>query len=251
MGLFSRTAGAMVGHTTLLLTADLGDALLEAARLYDPEVRRWHGRLIFSNGVLLHGPVAITPKVEQQAGLPPGMAVAWWAGTAVQNVRERRPVEAKLADGDCLVRGLAVRVGGVTHPAHLQPKLALLASVYSEQGLAPERVADVLRPFAGDLEVEDKNENGYNLSGKHIYFYTVYTSPRLFVESVESAALGKLRSGKLHHWDLLTAVEATHAARELCLKVGEAALALAGQVGGVVVDVLGFRVNNPEDMLLR
>jgi hypothetical protein len=251
MALFNRTASTMVGRTTLLLPTDPGEALLDAVRLYDTDVRRWHGRLVFSNGVLLHGPVAVTPKVEQQAGLPPGMAVAWWAGTAVQNIEDRRPVEAKLADGECLVRGLAVRLSGITHPAHLQPKLALLASVYSEQGLAPEQVAGVLQPFAGNLEVEDKNENGYNLSGKDIYFYTVYTQPRLFAGNMEPAALGKLRSAKLHQWMLLTGVEAAHAPRELCLKVGAAALALASQVGGVVTDVLGFRVSHPEDMLLR
>jgi hypothetical protein len=251
MALFNRTATTMVGRTTLLLPTDPGEALLDAARLYDPDVRRWHGRLVFNNGVLLYGPVTMTPKIEQAAGLPAGMAVAWYTSTAIQNIGERRPEEMKQADGECLVRGLAVRLGGITRPAHLQPKLALLASVYSEQGLAPEQVAAVLRPFAGDLEIEDKDENGYNLSGKDIYFYTAYTSPRLFVENMESAALGKLRSGKLHHWKLLTGVEATHAARGLCLKVGEAALALASQVGGVVIDVLGFRVSNPEDMLLR
>jgi hypothetical protein len=251
MALFDRTGSRMSGRTTLLLSADPGDALLEAARLYDPELRGWHGRLVFHNGVLLFGPVAVTPKIEQQAGLPSGMAVAWYTDTSTGPSSEMRSKEMKVADGDCLVRGLAVRLGGTTHPAPLQPERQLMASVYSEQGLAPEQVVEVLRPFGGDLKVEKQKEDTYEISGKDIYFLTAYRSPRRFMEQLAPAALGKLRSGQLHHWDLVTGVEASHAAQELCLRVGQAALALAAQVGGVVTDMLGFRVSKPEDMLLR
>src|SRR5258708_39161413 len=37
-------ASKLSGRTTLLLAADPGDALLNAARLYDPDVRPWLGR---------------------------------------------------------------------------------------------------------------------------------------------------------------------------------------------------------------
>ena len=50
-----------------------------------------------------------------------------------------------------------------------------------------------------------------------------------------------MRSGSLHHWDLHTGTSSGHAARELVQKAGEAALALAGELGGAAVDVLGFR----------
>lgn len=253
MGLFDRTASKMSGRTTLLLSADPGDKLLDAARLYDPELGHWHDRLVFHNGVLLFGPVTVTPKIQQRAGLPAGAAVAWYTAAAGGPSSEGRTHEDKMADGECVVRGLAVRLAGTTQPAPLQPRLPLSASVYGEQGLTPEQVAEVLQPFGGGPRAAERDELTYVIR-KGIHFDVAYVSPRLFLGTAAPAALGKLRSGRrhdLHHWELITAVQASHAGRELCLKVGEAALALAGQVDGVVLDQLGFRVNTSEDMLLR
>lgn len=109
MGLFDRSGSKLSGRTALLLPADPGDALLDAARVYDPQVRPWNGRLIFRNGILLFGPLAVTSKLEQQAGLPAGMAVAYYTGAAGHTSRGH---EAKHFDGDRLVRGLADRLGG-------------------------------------------------------------------------------------------------------------------------------------------
>jgi hypothetical protein len=125
--LLDHSADRLATRTVLLLTADPGDALLDAARWYDPKARPWHGRLVFSNGVLLFGPIEVTPKIAQQAGLPAGAAVAWYTGAAAQRTSQRRSHEAKADDGELLVRGLAERLGGTTHPAGLQPELALLA----------------------------------------------------------------------------------------------------------------------------
>jgi hypothetical protein len=55
----------------------------------------------------------------------------------------------------------------------------------------------------------------------------------------------------MHHWYLIPVVQASQATREQCLLLGQAALALAGPVGGVVTDMLGFGVRQPEDMLLH
>jgi hypothetical protein len=250
MGIFDRSGNKLSTRPSLLLTTDPGDALLEAARLYDPEAHPWHGRLVFANGVLLFGPIEVTAKVQQESALPAGTAVAYYTGVASQRTSERRAESAKQDDAGKLLHGLAARLGGKTHLTE-PSKLALLASVYSEQDLPPEQVVEVLRPFGGEPWVEDKKEDTYSISGKGTYFYTAYWSPNLFVTREEPAALGKLRSTKLHHWDLNTGVAASKAARELCLKVGEAALALAGRSGGVAVDMLGFRISSPEDMLLR
>jgi hypothetical protein len=252
MGLFDRSKSKELStRPSLLLTADPGDALLEAARRYDPEVRPWHGRLVFSNGVLLFGPNEVTPKIQEEATLPAGVSVAYYTGVAAQRTSERRAESAKQDDAQKLLHGLAVRLGGKTHLVDSPSNLALLASVYSEQAPAADEVVLALRPFGGEPRVEDQKEDTYSISGKGTYFYTAYWSPRLFVNREEPAALGKLRSGKLHHWDLNTGVAAKKAARELCLKVGEAALALAAASGGIAVDWLGFRVDAPEDMLLR
>ncbi|HTW03185.1 MAG TPA: hypothetical protein VMF87_22980 [Streptosporangiaceae bacterium] len=252
MGLFDRSKTKELStRPSLLLTADPGDALLDAARRYDPEVRPWHGRLVFANGVLLFGPIEVTPKMQQEATLPAEASVAYYTGVAAQRTSERRAESAKQDDAQKLLYGLAVRLGGKTSLVDSPSNLALLASVYSEQAPSPDQVVEVLRPYGGEPEVERQKENSYSISGKGTYFYTAYWSPQLFVNREEPAALGKLRAGKLHHWDLNTGVEAKKAARELCLKVGEAALALADTSGGMAIDMFGFRIAAPEDMLLR
>jgi hypothetical protein len=253
MRLFDRSAGKLAAGPTLLLSADPGPALLDAARLYDPGVRRWNllGRLVFSNGVLLFGPVAVTPGVAQEAGLPAGTGVAWYARAALQGHNERRSHEAKQYDGERLVRGLATRLGGTTHPARLQPELALLTSVYSEQALATDQVIEVLRPYGGNFGVEDESADSYSLTGTGTYFYVAYWSPRLYREQFAPPAVGAMRRGPLHHWDLHTGTSPRHAARELVHKVGEATLALASESGGVALDMLGFRITSTDDLLPR
>ena len=78
MPLFDHTAERLAAGPALLLAAGPGPALLEAARRYDPQVRRWLGRLVFGNGVLLFGPVEVTAKLAEQASLPAGTAAAWY-----------------------------------------------------------------------------------------------------------------------------------------------------------------------------
>ncbi len=253
MRLFDRSASKLAAGPTLVLSADPGPALFDAARQYDPGVRYSNllHRLIFSNGVLLLGPVKVTPGVAQEAGLPEGTAVAWHALAALQGHQERRVHDAKALDGERLVRGLAARLGGTTHPAHLQPKLALLASVYSEQALPTEQVIEAVRPYGGDFRVEDGKAGSYSLTGAKTSFYVAYWPPRQYRESDAPAALGPARSRPQHHWDLHGGVPASEAPRELSVKIGEAALALASQAGGLALDMFGFPIGSPDDLLPR
>ena len=253
MRLFDRSASKLAAGPTLVLPADPGPALFDEARRYDPGVRysTLLRRLIFSNGVLLRGPVKVTPAVTREAGLPEGTALAWYALAALQGHRERRVHDAKAFDGELLVRGLAARLGGTTHPASLQPKLALLASVYSERGLPTEQVIEALRPYGGEFRVEDRKADSYSLTGEKTHFYVAYWSPRRYRESDAPAALGPVRSRPLHHWDLHGGVPASDAPRELGLKVGEAALALAEESGGRALDMFGFPIGTPDDLVPR
>ncbi len=251
MGLFDRSASRLPGRTALLFTADPGDALLDAARLYDPEVRPWHGRLVFRNGVLLFGPVAVTPKLEQQAELPAGTAVAFYTGAAGHTPGGDRGHQAKQFDGDRLVRGLADRLGGTVKYAGAPPDLALVTSVYSQQAMAPDQVIEVLRPYGGNFRVEDETEDSYSLSGPGTRFYVAYWSPNLYREPDAPPAVGAMRSRPLHHWDLHTGTGRKHVPREMAQGVGEATLALASRSGGVGLDVLGFPVTSPDDLLPR
>jgi hypothetical protein len=244
-----RTAGKLTAGPTLLLASDPGEGLTETARLYDPQLRAWHGRLVFGNGVLLFGPITVTPQLTEQAGLPASAAVAWYADAALQGHRERRPDDAKRVDGESLVLGLAARLGGSVHPWPPLHKPALAASVYSERPLAPDEVVRVLRPYAGaDVDVEDAKDDTYAVSGKHAVFYTAYWSPRLYNAALEPPALGAMRKGPLHHWDLNTGMHAGAAHPELRQKVASGALALAMAAGGVAVDMCGFRFESPEGL---
>jgi hypothetical protein len=253
MRLFDRSASKLAAGPTLLLPADPGPALFDAARQYDPGVRysTLLRRLIFSNGVLLLGPVKVTPGVAQEAGLPPGVPVAWYALAALQGHGERRAHDAKANDSELLVRGLAARLGGITHPGQMQPQLALLASVYSEQAPAPQQVIDSLRPYGGDFEVADAQDGCYRLTGQKIHFYVAYWPPRQYRAGEAPPALGPLRTRPLHHWDLHSGARAADAPRELSLRVGEGALALASQSDGIALDMFGFPISDPEDLLAR
>jgi hypothetical protein len=244
MGLFDRTASKLSSRTTLLLPADPGNALMDVARLYDPKVRSWHGRLVFRNGVLLFGPIPVTPKLQLQAGLPPGMMVAYHTGTAAQQSREQRAHSAKQRDGDKLVQNLAGRFGGTVIYAGEAPNPAVLPSVYSEQDVPVDQVIELLRPYGGDFTVERQTENSYLLCGEESYFVVAYWSPQRYLEWDAPPALGPLRSRPLHHWDLNTTLSRKDLASELAARVEEGALALARRCGGVALDEYGFPINS-------
>jgi hypothetical protein len=241
MGLFNRTAGKLDGRTVLLFTADPGDALKQAVRLYDPGVRSWPGRLIFANGVLLYGPVTVTPKLQQQAGLPEGTAVAYYAGAALQGHAERRAHEDKQGDGDLLVQGLASRLGGTVTSAEPLPDPEVTLSVWSDQAVPPEQLIELLRPYdEGDFKVEDETKNSYSVYGTGTYLLVNYWSPQLYTEKDAPPALGQLRSRPLHHWDLSVGRSRKKVAADVASRARGAALALAARCGGIAVDEYRF-----------
>jgi hypothetical protein len=249
MPLFDHTGDKLAAGPALLLPADPGAALLDAARLYDPQLRRWHGRLVFGNGVLLFGPVEVTPKLAGPARLPPGVAVAWYVRVSGGPSRDGRTNEAVRDDGELLVLGLAARLGGTLHPGPPRRHPALLASVYSEQPVPASEVAGILQQYAGAVAVEDVTADSYAVSGEHIGFYTAYWSPGVYRAAGAPPALGPLRKGPLHHWDLNTGMPPSRVRPELQLRLAEAALALAGRAGGIAVDMFGFRFDTPQQLV--
>ena len=176
-----RTGSKLSAGPTLLLAADPGDALIDAARLYDPQLRAWHGRLVFGNGVLLFGPVTVTPKLIEQAGLPASAAVAWYADAALQAARERRPDERKRADGESLVLGLAARLDGSVHPWPPLRQARAGSPRCTASGRSPRtRWSGCSGPTRGRCQ-------GRGRQGRHVrdqrqarMFYTAYWSPRLY-----------------------------------------------------------------------
>ena len=125
------------------------------------------------------------------------------------------------------------------------------ADLLGAADLPAGEVAEVLRPYTGPLRAEDEAADTYTLNGSDTPFLVFFRSPRLYIRDNGPPAVGAMRSKPLYTWDLHAGVSPEDAGRETCLKVGNAALALASRSGGVAIDVLGFPVSSAEDLLPR
>jgi hypothetical protein len=257
MGLFDHTAKRLAKGPTLVLAADPADALADLLQRYDPALRARGDHLVFGNGVLLYGPIEITPELAAKAGLPGGLATAYHASILPQAKRPGRPEDATRQDAERLIRGLAARLGGSVHGERPPMAIHLRASVYSPQPVPIEQVISVLQPYAnGKLIVEDDPDvpDAYFLiTEESPSFFTTYWPPRLSRSTLKppAPAIGALRDREPCRWELATKHLAATADREICLTVGRAAFDLAGRAGGVVIDTYGFPLDQPEDLLPR
>jgi hypothetical protein len=256
MGLFDNTAKRLASRPTVLFPVDPA-GMADAVTRYDPGMQVRGDRFVFGNGVMLYGPVEITPDIATKASLPVGMPVAYYASVAVQGKAERRPDDEKWQDAGRLIRGLATRLGGTVHDPRPEMELTLDASVYSGRPLPVEDVIQVLSPFAGhELEAGPMQlQDAYALRPVEgsVLFLTMYFPPWIASMRVQPPppAIGELRRQKPCHWELHTSVPVQDAGPEDCQTVGSAALALADHAGGVVTDAYGFPVTRPEDLLSR
>jgi hypothetical protein len=135
--------------------------------------------------------------------------------------------------------------------------LNLSASVYTAQPLPAEQVISVLQPYTDDALFTDEDQDVpgayFLVSEQEPRFLTVFWPPRLSRSALAPPplALGDLRDQEPARWELRSKFPAATADRAIRLTVGEAALALAHRVDGVVIDPYGFPVTRPEDLLPR
>jgi hypothetical protein len=248
MSLFDRTAKHLATGPTLVLPAARVDDVTDLLRRYDPGLRVHSDRFSFDNGVLLYGPV----EVPAEAGM-----VAYYARVWALPKREERPEDAKLADGERLIRGLAIRLNGATHAQRPWAELDFELSVYAEQPVPPEQVINVLQPYAGEedgreLTVDEHPnvERSYFLiSEREPVFLTAFWPGYLSKSRMAPPplALGPLRTREPCRWQLGTTQNVDTAEPEFCRLITGAALALAAATGGVVVDMYGFPVARPDE----
>ena len=259
MALFDPVAGHLARGPAVLFPADPAGAMAEAVLRYDPAVGVHGGRFVFRNDVQLHGPVEVAPDIARQAGLPAGRATGYYA-TIVENGTSRsRPDSLKWQDAERLIRGLAARLGGTVHDEQPPMDLRMRAVVYSvAPSLPAEQVIGVLQPYirSGELTLEkDSNvpDAYYLITEQAPVFFVAYWPSRVSRSrlALPPPALGDLAAKEPCRWDLRTRFPVATAARETCLRLGEAALALAGHAGGTVIDTYGFPVDRPEDLLPR
>jgi hypothetical protein len=232
--------------------------MAEAVLRYDPAAAAESHGFVFHNGVRLHGPVAVTPDAARQAGLPGEMTAGYYAAIVAGGTGRSRPDSLKWQDAERLIRGLAARLGGTVHDQRPPLDLRLRASVYSGQELPADQVVGLLQPYAdtGELVLEeDTGVRGayYLVTEQEPVFFVAYWPPRLSRSRLAQPppALGELRDEEPCRWDLRTRFPVADAARETCLRVAGAALALARRTDGVVIDTYGFPVDRAEDLLPR
>jgi hypothetical protein len=256
MGLFGNPAKRLASRPAVLFPADPA-GMADAVTAYDPGMQVRGDRFVFGNGVLLYGPVEITPEIARDAGLPGGLTVGYYASAAMQGKAERRPDDDKWQDAGRLIRGLAARLGGTVHGPRLPMDLTLEASVYSAQPLPVDDVSSVLSPFAGHVleagPMELRDAYALRPTEGSVLFLTMYFPPWVAGTKVDQPppAIGELRRQRPCRWELYTSVPVQEARAEDCQTVGGAALALAHRTGGAVTDVYGFPVTRPEDLIPR
>jgi hypothetical protein len=258
MALCGHAAYRLARGPAVLFPADPVDAMAEAVLSYDPAADVESDRFVFRNGVRLHGPVELTPDLARQAGLPAGLTAGYYADIAEGGTGRSRPDSLKWRDAERLIRGLAARLGGTMHDERRPIELRLRASVYSGQEVPAGQVIGVLQPCTATGELVLEEDSGvpgayYLLTEQEPVFFVAYWPPRLSRSrlALPPPALGGLGDREPCRWDLRTKFPVATAARETCLRVGEAALALARHAEGVVIDTYGFPVGRPEDLLPR
>lgn len=252
MTLLDRTTKRLVRGPTVVLTNDPTDLL----KSYAPDAYVRGDRLVVGNGVLLCGPVDVTADVAAKTGLETGSG--YYTRTGVLTKAEERPEPAKALDGEWLVRGLAARLHGMRYAHKPWTDVTLDLSVYAAEPVPAAHVISVLQPFAGfepgrELFVEEHevHDSYFLLSEQEPVFITAFWPGRLARSKVAPPplALGDLRGRTPCRWQLLTKQNAATADPATCRLAGEAALALAESVGGVVTDMFGFLVTSPDEVL--
>ena len=258
MTLFDHMADRLARGPAVLFPADPADGMAEVIRRYDPEAAVKSDGFVLGNGVALRGPVTVTPEVARLAGLPAGMTAGYYAAIVEGGTGRSRPDSLKWQDAERLIRGLAVRLGGTVHDERPPMDLKLRVSVYSGHELPAAQVVEVLQPYIGTGDVVVEQDTGvsgayYLITKADPVFFVAYWPSRLSRSklALPPPALGELGGKEPCRWDLRTKFQVTTVARETSLRVAEAALALAGHTGGVVIDTYGFPVDRPEDLLPR
>jgi hypothetical protein len=173
--------------------------------------------------------------------------------------REERPEDAKVLDGEYLVRGLVARLPGAGHSERPWADVRISVSVFAERQVPAEQVIAVLQPFAGDedgrqlfVDPHETVEDCYFLiSEREPVFFTSFWPSRLARSTTEPPppAIGPLRTQEPCRWQVFATLPAATAGAEIRTLLGRAGLALAKQVGGTVTDMFGFPITTPEDVL--
>jgi len=289
MGLFrsrrARLQRALTRDMRLLLPAAPGtDQMLAAARLFNPAATRIDGDRIAADAqqrVILGAGFEIDQDLRRAAQLPPDITVGYFVHIAPPVPLPARPNEALTdkyqamkrdvvattrAQAKCLINGLATRFAGTAYPVPEQADQPLHADVYTaREPDAEELAALVARHVPGlvPVQTEWSGRGVVTLRGEGSRFDVEYWPPPVVqVPLTDDATDGSdpftvvtdviKPSGRgLHALIVRAAQPARGAGPDLARALGQVALGLAADTDGVCMDLFGFRVLRPDDLVIR
>ena len=213
-----------------------------------------------------------------------------WVAHPSRGVSRRESDQMYREKATYLLGGLAARFGGLSYPRPADAGGPLRADVYMRGDVNPQALVDLVsRHTPGRVPVRARSMQGAEmaaamsrylprvksmgvtsewpdqgvtgLAGEGVPFGVEYwpVGPSTFPVSAEAikgsdpmAVVAKILGPS--KWSMLvvrTDVPAEGADPGLARAVGEAALGLAAETGGVPMDLFGFRIRDPADLIIR
>ncbi len=254
----------------LLLPADPGfDRMLDACQQYRPAARpsRMNRTWICADGqhFRLHQAAPVSPDMAMRAGLPADITCVFytdWDGAEVGlNTQQRKQLgEQYRQKSGYVLGGLAARFGGLWAPHPEEVTQPLRAYVYTVRGIDAAGLLGMASQYAPGLALGDpRSDKVITLHGdvpSRVQYWPPYSA------AVPKSAL-VLGPGAPEVLDpswadddtAVITVEAEQAAAgadpAVARAVGAMGLGLAAQTGGVCVDLFGFKVRDPADLVIR
>jgi hypothetical protein len=249
----------------LLLPSEPGqERMVELMRLFNPAARPASAGRMSADGrhITLTRPLRIDAETASRAQTPPGLTAVYFVQidvappvltpSAIAEGRKELRVTANL-----LIAGLAARLGGKALPESDRLREPLHADVYSPRALTAAELSAVLDPFIPGLAPAEEPWSVDGVTTLHSEPAQVdveYWPPSVPLMTVDPpVALGRLRDQRdqLYVTVIRSAQTAADADPGTARAVGVAALAVAAATGGTGLDIFGFRIEDPDDLIIR
>ena len=254
----------------LLLPADPGfDRMLDACQQYRPAARpsRMNRNWICADGqhFRLHQAAPVSPGMAMRAGLPADITCVFytdWDGAEVGlNTQQRKQLgEQYRQKSGYVLGGLAARFGGLWAPHPEEVTQPLRAYVYTVRGIDAAGLLGMASQYAPGLALGDPRSDKVITLHGDVLSRVQYWPPYSAAVPKSALVLGPGAPAVLDpSWadddTGVIVVEAEQAAAgadpAVARAVGAMGLGLAAQTGGVCVDLFGFKVRDPADLVIR
>jgi hypothetical protein len=254
----------------LLLPADPGfDRMLDACQQYQPSARpsRMNHDWICADGqhFRVHGANAVSPDLAAQAGLPGDITCAFyvdWDGAELGlNTQQRKRLAGPYTQkAGYVLGGLAARFGGLWAPHPAEVTQPLRAYVLTTRDIDAAGLLGMASRYAPGLALGDpRSDKVIALSGdvpSRVQYWPPYSAAVPKSELIAGPEAPLVLDGS---WPddgtgvIVVGVDqpALGADPSTARAVGTMALGLAEQTGGLCLDIFGFRVRDPADLVIR